>query len=136
MVHRLMASAVGWRKCRRPVATAICVWPNGSGHSDRSGEHLRQIARRADALGELLGEEHDLAVLEAHLRAGDLRRHHDEPWRTGRRTRERLLQAIAKRRRALRKRARRDGKRLYDEPPAKFIRRVGAAHARQARQAR
>jgi hypothetical protein len=106
---------------------------NGSGRSDRAGERLRQIARRADALGELLGEEHDLAVLAAHLRAGELRGREDETWRTGRRTRERLLQAIAKRRRTLRKRALRDGRRLYDEPPAKFIRRAGAAHARQAR---
>jgi hypothetical protein len=109
---------------------------NGSGRADRAGERLRQIARHADALGELLGEEHDLAVLAAHLRAGELRGREDETWRTGRRTRERLLQAIAKRRRALRKRALRDGRRLYEEPPAKFIRRVGAANARQARNAR
>jgi hypothetical protein len=109
---------------------------NGSGREDRAGERLRQIARRADALGELLGEEHDLAVLAAHLRAGELRGREDETWRTGRRTRERLLQAIAKRRRALRKRALRDGRRLYEEQPKRFIRRVGAAHARQARQAR
>ncbi len=106
---------------------------NGSGRSDRAGGRLRQIARRADALGELLGEEHDLAVLDAHLRAGELRRREDETWRTGRRTRERLLQAIAKRRRALRKRALRDGRRLYEEPPEKFIRRVRAAYARDAR---
>jgi hypothetical protein len=108
----------------------------GSTGSAGAGERLRRIARRADALGELLGEEHDLAVLAAHLRAGELRGREDETWRTGRRTRERLLQAIAKRRRALRKRALRDGRRLYDEPPAKFTRRVGAAHARQSRQAR
>jgi hypothetical protein len=109
---------------------------NGSGREDRAGERLRQIARRADALGELLGEEHDLAVLAAHLRAGELRGREDETWRTSRRTRERLLQAIAKRRRALRKRALRDGRRLYEDQPKRFIRRVGAAHARQARQAR
>jgi CHAD domain-containing protein len=107
---------------------------NGSGRSDRAGERLRQIASRADALGELLGEEHDLAVLAAHLRAGELRGREGETWRTGRRTRERLLQAIAKRRRTLRKRALRDGRRLYDEPPEKFLRRVSAAYARQARE--
>ena len=109
---------------------------NGSARPDRAGERLRQIARRADALGELLGEEHDLAVLAAHLRAGELRGREDETWRTGRRTRERLLQAIARRRRALRKRALRDGGRLYEEPPKRFVRRVGAAHARQARSVR
>jgi CHAD domain-containing protein len=106
---------------------------NGSARPDRAGERLRQIARRADALGELLGEEHDLAVLAAHLRAGELRGREDETWRTGRRTRERLLQAIARRRRALRKRALRDGGRLYEEPPKRFVRRIGAAHARQGR---
>jgi CHAD domain-containing protein len=109
---------------------------NGSGQSGRAGERLRKIARRADALGELLGEEHDLAVLAAHLRAGELRGRENESWRTGRRSRERLLRAIAKRRRVLRKRALRDGGRLYKESPRKFVRRIGAAHARQARDAR
>ena len=50
--------------------------PGGSRESRRSGKHerpdrrLRELAARADDLAELLGEEHDLAVLAQHLRAG------------------------------------------------------------------
>lgn len=94
----------------------------------------RQLAGRADGLGELLGEEHDLAVLAARVRAGGLGgRRADQTWYTGRRTRERLLKQIAKRRRVLRKRALRDGKRLYRDEPKVFVNRVRAAYARDAR---
>jgi hypothetical protein len=105
----------------------------GSGRSARSGERLRKLARRADALGELLGEEHDLAVFAARVRAGGVGADTQETWDTGRRTRERLLELTARRRRALRKRALRDGERLYDEKPNAFIRRISAAYARDAR---
>jgi CHAD domain-containing protein len=106
----------------------------GSARSDGSGWSLRQLARRADELGELLGEEHDLAVLVARLRAGGLGGSGvDQTWYTGRRTRERLLKQIAKRRRTLRKRALRDGRRLYRDEPKVFVRRVRAAYARDAR---
>jgi CHAD domain-containing protein len=104
-----------------------------SGAKD-SGWSLRQLAGRADELGELLGEEHDLAVLAARVRAGGLGgRRADQTWYTGRRTRERLLKQIAKRRRALRKRALRDGKRLYRDEPEVFLKRVRAEYARDAR---
>ncbi len=107
--------------------------PGGSGRSARSGERLRKLARRADALGELLGEEHDLAVFAARVRAGGVGADTQETWDTDRRTRERLLELTARRRRALRKRALRDGERLYDEKPNAFIRRISAAYARDAR---
>ena len=90
----------------------------------RTQERLREIARRADALGELLGEDHDLAVLAQHLRAG---KHADasaggaHTWRTKPNTRKALLKAIAKRRRQLQKRALRDGARLYRRSPRKLI---------------
>jgi hypothetical protein len=102
----------------------------GSGRAARSGERLRKLARRADALGELLGEEHDLAVFAARVRAGGVGADTQETWHTGRRTRERLLELTARRRRALRKRALRDGERLYDEKPNAFIRRISAGYAR------
>ena len=38
------------------------------GRPDRASEPLRKLARRADGLGEMLGEEHDLAVLAARVR--------------------------------------------------------------------
>jgi CHAD domain-containing protein len=94
---------------------------------------LRELARRADELGELLGEEHDLAVFAERLRAGapgkrrsrrasDARARGESPrtWRTGRGTRRALLSLIARRRRALRRRALRKGARLYREKPAKL----------------
>jgi hypothetical protein len=100
-----------------------------SGRSGRSGERVRELARRADALGELLGEEHDLAVFAARVRAGGLGASAQETWYTGRRTRERLLELTAKRRRALRKRALRNGRRMYRDEPNVFIRRIRTAYA-------
>jgi CHAD domain-containing protein len=86
----------------------------------RSDERLRELAKRADALGELLGEDHDLAVLGERLRAGRQAARQDT-WHTGRKTRKELLKAIAKRRKALRKRALRDGARLYRRSPKRLL---------------
>jgi CHAD domain-containing protein len=88
---------------------------------------LRPLARRADRLGELLGEEHDLAVLAGLL---------PPPGRAplkgkrGKRARRALLKRIARRRRRLRLRALRDGERLYRRKPKRFARRARRAHAR------
>ena len=83
---------------------------------------VKKLAKRADALGELLGEEHDLAVLAQRVRrdaeAGC------SSGAPGRRTRRLLLKSIAARRGKLRKRALRDGARLYGRKPARFVRRV------------
>ena len=98
----------------------------------REDQRLQAIAQRADELGELLGEEHDLAVLDERVRAGR-RREGDRAWRLPRRTRKTLLALIATRRRKLRRRAMRDGERLYSAKPTKFMRRVRKAHASGAR---
>jgi CHAD domain-containing protein len=84
-----------------------------------------RVARRADDLGELLGEEHDLAVLAERVRSDA----HDQrsPSTLGRGSRRALLKAIARRRRRLRKRALRGGARLYARRPKRFVRRVIAA---------
>jgi len=84
-----------------------------------------RLAGRADALGELLGEEHDLAVLAERVRSDA----HGQRARStlGRGSRRALLKAIARRRRRLRKRALRDGGRLYARRPKRFVRRVIAA---------
>ncbi len=83
---------------------------------------LRRLAQRADRLGELLGEEHDLAVLEQRI---DAPPEHAE--RIGRRARKALKRSIAVRRRTLRKAALREGERLYRRSPQKFLRRVRRA---------
>jgi CHAD domain-containing protein len=89
---------------------------------------VRKLAKRADDLGELLGEEHDLAVLAQRVR-GEAKagRKAGAP---GRRTRELLLKLIARRRKKLRKRALRDGKRLYERKPARFVRRMRSTSRR------
>ncbi len=83
-------------------------------------QRLGTLAKRADALGEMLGEEHDLAVLAARLRSRESKRH--DP--LSRRGRKRLLKSIEKRRRKLRKRALRDGERIYKRGPGSFTHRM------------
>jgi CHAD domain-containing protein len=86
---------------------------------------VHELGERADELGELLGEEHDLAVLAERVRAeAKSSRVQGAP---GRGSRKALLKAIARRRKRLRKRALRDGKRLYARKPKRFVRRVRAA---------
>ncbi len=80
------------------------------------------LARRADSLGETLGEDHDLAVLAQRIRT-DARRAKGSQ-RVGRRTRKLLLGLIAKRRRKLQRRALREGTRLYADSPETFLRRA------------
>ncbi len=81
---------------------------------------LAKVARRADELGEVLGEEHDLMLL------GELVRAHRPLKRARKRTRKRLLRLIARRRKRLRKRALRDGERLYADRPQRFVRKLRA----------
>jgi CHAD domain-containing protein len=110
-----------WRKRVKDLRYAIEML-------DRPGseQRLRELSRRADELGEQLGEDHDLAVFAQRLRAGKQRRH-DQTWHCGRRTRTLLTDAIAARRRVLRKRALRQGRRLFRATPKQLVRRVRAA---------
>jgi len=77
---------------------------------------VAKVARRADGLGEMLGEEHDLMLLAERVRT------HKRMRRRRKRTRKRLLRAIARRRRRLRERALREGERLYARGPRGFLR--------------
>jgi hypothetical protein len=86
---------------------------------------IPKLARRADRLGEMLGEEHDLVVLAERVRA--------EGHGCGRGTRRALLKLIDRRRKRLRRRALRDGARLYGRRPRKLLRRLRRAHALEAR---
>lgn len=116
-----------WRKRVKDLRHALEMLDRRGG-----GRELRKLAARADALGELLGEDHDLAVMAERLRAGrHVRR--GETWRVGRGTRRALLKAIRARRRKLRRRALRLGAQLYERPPRRFVRQVRAAHRRDAK---
>jgi CHAD domain len=91
----------------------------------REAARIHRLARRADALGEMLGEDHDLAVFAERLRK-------DPGLQLPRRTRRTLLRLISKRRRQLRRRALRDGARIYRRAPKAFLARVRGAYARAA----
>jgi CHAD domain-containing protein len=99
----------------------------GSTRKDKDARWLKRTAERADELSELLGEEHDLAVLTRWIekpRATD----GPSPVRVGQRTRKELLRLIDKRRGKLRARTLRKGTRLYRRRRGKrFARRVRAA---------
>jgi CHAD domain-containing protein len=75
-----------------------------------AAKRLHQLERRADKLGEVLGEDHDLAVLAQRIEVD------------GGHGRKRLLRLIAKRRGELRKQALREGERIYRRSPEKFMR--------------
>ncbi len=95
--------------------------------SSTKATFIGKVARRADDLGELLGEEHDLAVLAERVRAeAKATRASGAP---GPGTRKALLKSIARRRKRLRKRALRDGRRLFGRSPKSFVRRIRAAAA-------
>ena len=102
--------------------------------------YLRKLAKRADELGELLGEEHDLVLLEELVRScpGSDRGASGAgtqipPVALSRRTRKLLLRLVKRRRRELRIRALQDGERLYAPTPTRFVRRVRRAYASGAR---
>ncbi len=84
----------------------------------RPGRRLREVARDAERLGELLGQEHDLALLANRARR-------DKPCFDGEQaTRKDLLKLITRRRKRVRRRALRLGERLYRRSPQAFTRRT------------
>jgi len=87
---------------------------------------VRRLAVRADELGEVLGEEHDLAVFGAWLED------HGAAAGVSRGTRRRLRKQLVRRRRKLRRQALRGGQRLYRRKPRAFLRRVARAYAGSA----
>ncbi len=113
-----------WRKRVKDLRYAAEMLDRQDSRRDRT---IRRVARRADRLGELLGEEHDLAVLAERVSAAD------SAFRGEKRDRRMLLKAIARRRAKLRNRALRDGRRLYRRKPKRFARDVRREYARAAR---
>jgi CHAD domain-containing protein len=98
--------------------------------AERDAAGVDRLARRADELGEVLGEEHDLAVLAQHVRTEGAS---DAGVELGRRTRKALLKLIARRRKELRRRALREGERLYRRRPRRFVARVRRSCAARER---
>jgi CHAD domain-containing protein len=90
----------------------------------KESKWLAGLAANADELGEMLGEEHDLAVL------GQWISDHGASAGAGRSTRRRLHKLIRRRRAKLRRRALKRGRSLYKLGPKKFIARVARADAR------
>jgi CHAD domain-containing protein len=110
-----------WRKRVKDLRYVAETLDRGGKSGAGGSKRVRRVAQRADRLGEMLGEEHDLALLEGGVR--ERSRH----FAGERRTRKRLLQLIARRRRVLRKRALREGERLYQHPPRRFVSRMRRA---------
>ena len=98
-----------WRKHAKELRYAL----EALDVQDSANERLRAAAKRADALGEVLGEDHDLVVLAERVRA-----------QKARKSTKRLLKQIERRRKVLRKRALHQGARLYAAKPKKFVRRL------------
>ena len=84
--------------------------------------YIRTVAKRADELGELLGEEHDLGVLAERIRDRDGAGGDRVP--AGRRTRRVLLKLIRKRRIRIRREALKLGADLYRSRPSRYLQRV------------
>jgi CHAD domain-containing protein len=99
------------------------------GRRGKEAARIHRLARRADALGEVLGEDHDLAVFAERVRT-------DGALMLGRPARKTLLRLVARRRRQLRRRALRQGERIYRRRPKVFVARVRDAYARAARGSR
>jgi CHAD domain-containing protein len=109
----------------RTAAAAARVMARRRTSARAAPDLIPKLARRADRLGEMLGEEHDLVVLAERVRA--------EGHGCGRGTRRALLKLIGRRRKRLRRRALRDGARLYGRRPKKLLRRLRRAYALEAR---
>jgi len=104
------------------------AWRRQVKHLRYAAEILRLdgLAGRADELAEVLGEERDLALLAKRIRADGASE------RRGKGARRRLLKAISRRRRKLRRRAFALGARVYRRRPRAFIERVGRRSGNRA----
>ncbi len=120
--RRDIAAMHAWRKSAKDLRyVAETLERSDARHPRKPARRLKRVARRADRLAEMLGEEHDLALLEQRVRAHAKRRG------LGKRAHRDLSRAIERRRKRLRKRALREGGRLYEHKPRRFVRRVRGA---------
>ncbi len=119
--RRDVAATHAWRKSAKDLRYVAETLERADAPHRKPARRLRRVARRADRLGEMLGEEHDLALLEQRVRV------HAERRGLGKRAHRDLSRAIERRRKRLRKRALREGERLYERRPRRFVRRVRGA---------
>jgi len=89
-----------------------------------SAKGTRGVTGRAERLGDVLGEEHDLWTLALYVEQ------HPDAFGGDNRAREALLKLTERRRKRLRKRALAAGARIYRDRPDRFTRRVGHALSR------
>ena len=108
-------------RSRAPGASPVPL-PRRRKRKRTEAGYIRSVARRADDLSELLGEEHDLGILAERLRGEGEHDGHEAP--VGRRTRRALLKLISRRRRRIRREALSLGTDLYRRRPARYLERV------------
>ncbi|HEY1690272.1 MAG TPA: CHAD domain-containing protein [Solirubrobacteraceae bacterium] len=105
-----------WRKRAKDFRYASeALTSKGAGAATK---RMRKLARSADELGEMLGQERDLALLAERVRK------EQRVFKGDRKGRRALLKAIAKRRKRLRRIAFKRGEALYGRKPKRFLRRV------------
>jgi CHAD domain-containing protein len=109
-----------WRKRAKDLRYVAQMLDRGRGTDARAGR-MRRVESRADRLGELLGEERDLKLLEGRIKR------HSDVFEGDRRTRRLLRKQIDKRRRRLRREALALGGRLYRDSPRRFVHRARAS---------
>ncbi|MGA9876646.1 MAG: CHAD domain-containing protein [Solirubrobacteraceae bacterium] len=107
-----------WRKRVKALYYALDML-GGAG-----AKQARRATRRADRLGDLLGEEHDLWMLAIYVEQHPHALGDDEDAERA------LSKQIRRRRQRLRKRALRAGARLYKRKPGAFTRRMESALTR------
>jgi CHAD domain-containing protein len=113
-----------WRKRVKDLRYAAeALGPQNPTHA-KDLKYMTRLARRSDRLAELLGEEHDLALLAERVRKQSSR------FGSAKHTRKTLLRKIEQRREHLRAQALDLGKQLYDQPAKEFVRAVGRAQRR------
>lgn len=103
-------AAHDWRKRVKSLYYAL----DALGGSDGA----RATTRRAERLGDMLGEEHDLWLLETYLEQ------HPDAAGTDSSARKTVLRLALRRRRRLHKRALRKGERLFKPRPGEFAKRM------------
>jgi CHAD domain-containing protein len=117
--HAHNAEAVhDWRKRVKSLYYALDTLGGAS------AKGARGATRRAERLGDLLGEEHDLWLLAAYVEQ------HPDAFGEDTSAHETLLKLTERRRERLRERALNLGARLYELGPGDFTRRVGDSLAR------
>lgn len=119
--RRGVAEMHEWRKRVKDLRYAAEALSEGDASAPRPGKRhvrLRRIGRAADSLGEVLGEEHDLALLARRVSAADAMFRGEEA------ARKELRRAIRRRRRRLAKQAFSAGRELYGAKPGRFRKRL------------